>query len=94
MNSGNNQVLISPKQLPMAIELNEEVILAAIRNAEKDAKWKDFALKADERIEGFKWDGPYILRYGKISVPDNQNLKLLILQSRHDHKLSGHPGIR
>jgi hypothetical protein len=33
-----------------------------------------------------------LLFEGRIFVPDNDSLKLQILQSRHDHRLAGHPG--
>jgi hypothetical protein len=33
-----------------------------------------------------------IYNNGQVEVPDNQGLKLDILQSRHDSKLEGHPG--
>ena len=44
-------------------------------------------------------DGRYTLRQDlllykdRIYVPDNNNIKLRILQSRHDHPTSGHPGV-
>jgi hypothetical protein len=76
------------------IELKEEVILNAIQKAPRDAKWEEYALKAEEGVDGFTWDGPYIFHNGQIFIPDIQNLKLLILQSQHDHKLHGHLGIR
>jgi hypothetical protein len=94
VNSINNQVLIEPLQLRAAVELNEELILGAIRNAERDSQWEEFNLKAEERVDGFVREGDYIFRNGKIYVLNSRNLRLLVLQSRHDHKLRGHPGIR
>ena len=33
-----------------------------------------------------------VLQHGRILVPESDKIKLLILQSRHDHPLAGHPG--
>jgi hypothetical protein len=93
-NAINNRILIAPEQLRAAIELNEEVILSNIRTSKKDAEWDAYAKKSNAGLEGFTQDGDFILRKGKIYVPNQRSLHLLILQSRHDHKLRGHPGIR
>src|SRR5882724_6356082 len=38
-------------------------------------------------------DGDFLRYKGLLYVPDNQDVRLEILRSHHDHHLAGHPGI-
>src|SRR5882724_10698520 len=38
-------------------------------------------------------DGDFLHYKGLLYVPDNQDIRLDILHSHHDHRLAGHPGI-
>src|SRR5882724_6715345 len=38
-------------------------------------------------------DGDFLRYKGLLYVPDNQEIRLDILRSHHDHRLAGHPGI-
>src|SRR5882724_10103178 len=38
-------------------------------------------------------DGDFLCYKGLLYVPDNQDVRLDILRSHHDHRLAGHPGI-
>ena len=56
-----------------------------------------YAMRRDPRLrvnDAVSWSlNGFLLFESKIYVPDYKDLRLLILRSRHDSKLAGHPGI-
>ena len=89
------------EHLRASVIIDTAAVALRIRNA---LQYDEFAKAQFERIRSraeVDPDNPYtisddelLLRNGLIYVPDHDNLRLEILQIYHDHKLSGHPGIR
>jgi hypothetical protein len=92
-NKGNQQILLNPEQLLASLILNDEADIAKIRKSTHDSYWKRMEEVANSDHPGpFKSENGLLLREGKIYVP--KELRLRVLQTHHDHKLRGHPGIR
>jgi hypothetical protein len=83
-----------PKVLRAAIVINDKVLVGDIRHAKHDKEWERYYKQIQFDDPDFTQNGSLILRQGHIYVPNNKDLQLKVLQSRHDHKLRGHPGVR
>jgi hypothetical protein len=94
VNAMNQWVVIPPDQLWSTILLNDEALFSAIHQAEKDSEWTEYSKLADQKIRGFEWRNGLVIQNGRYYVPNTAELRLQVLQSRHDHKLRGHPGVR
>jgi hypothetical protein len=80
--------------LRAAIVINDKVLVGDIRHAKHDKEWERYYKQIQFDDPDFTQNGSLILRQGHIYVPNNKDLQLKVLQSRHDHKLRGHPGVR
>jgi hypothetical protein len=70
-----------------------DTLLEQIRSAQKDDKELENILTNNERDPSYTIVDNVLLHQGRIVVPDKGDLRLQILQSRHDHTTAGHPGI-
>ena len=97
-NAINNKILIPPEQLRATIAINEHKTLRTIINMTKKTGLDTEGLKYQKLLNdgdtNFAQEGQLILRDGRIYVPDIENLRFKMIQSYHDHKLRGHPGVR
>jgi hypothetical protein len=90
--------LIPPKQLRAVTAINEHKTLRTIINTTKkaglDSEGENYKGQLEQGDSMFTQDGQLLLRDGRIYVPDIENLWFKVIQSYHDHKLRGHPGVR
>ena len=102
-NPHNFQLMFKPGQLLRAIVLDSSVLLVSIKQGlamDLIAQAHLCRLRAhqlqpdstDDPWSLFK-DGEFLLFKGALFVPDHADVCLDILQSYHDHHLTGHPGI-
>ena len=97
-NALNNKILIPPEQLRAVVAINEHKTLRTIINSTKNAgldeEGKSYQEQLKQENSPFTQEGQLILRDGRIYIPDIENLRFKVIQSYHDHKLRGHPGVR
>ena len=98
VNSLNNKILIPPEQLRAVVAINEHKTLRTIINTTKkvglDDEGENYKKLLEKGDSNFTQEGQLVLRDGRIYVPDIENLRFKVIQSYHDHKLRGHPGVR
>ncbi len=77
---------------------NEDILREMLRHLKtgtrKDIGLAKYKTMADLRKDGFAWIDVdrYLLRGHQIVVPDYKDMRLNILQRRHDAPVAGHPG--
>jgi hypothetical protein len=97
-NAINKKILIPPKQLRAVVAVNERKSLRTIINVTKRAglgsEGERYKTSMSEGDADFTQSGLLLLHNGQIYVPNIENLWYKMIQSYHDHKLRGHPGVR
>ena len=98
VNSINKRILIPPEQLRAVVQVNDSKLLKRVHKAIKrlglDAEGQRYAELLEKGNKEFSKYKDLIIRNGRVYVPNLGSLRMQFLQSRHDHKLVGHPGIR
>jgi hypothetical protein len=93
-NGHNEKIFLPPERLCASLILNDDLVLNKIRKAKKDNYYQKGNEIANSNDPGpFLVEDGLLLREGLIYVPEEDQIRLLVLKNHHDHKLRGHPGI-
>jgi hypothetical protein len=97
VNTINNRVLIPPEQLRALVQVNDTKLLRKVNKSiarwGMDAEGQKYLDMLETGNKEFIRSKNLLLRNRRVYVPNFSNLRLQFLQSRHDHQLTGHPGI-
>ncbi|KAG8703852.1 hypothetical protein FRC09_003909 [Ceratobasidium sp. 395] len=91
---GESQALLHPDLFIAAISPDSDIderIRDAILEDERLAKIIK-ALQDNDKVEHWEWKDGLLVFKGKIFVPKDQEIRKMIIESRHDSPTAGHPG--
>ena len=96
-NAINNQILIPPEQLHALVKVNNIKLLKKVNKAiahwGMDAEGQQYLDMMESGNKEFSCSKKLLLCNGRVYVPNFSSLQMQSLQSRHNHKLIGHPEI-
>ncbi|KAG8713777.1 hypothetical protein FRC09_018344 [Ceratobasidium sp. 395] len=91
---GENSVLLPPGLFVAAITPNHDLDQQVKDGILEDPRLSKVitALRDNEKVKDWEWDDGFLRFKGKIYVPNDKELRKLIMESRHNNIAVGHPG--